>query len=469
MAFDSLQYLLFLGAVLAVALRMSRKPGELLPGFLLFASMAFYAFAGWLPLAIFVASILVNQRLMESMARDADPGSRRRLLVLGVVYNLVYLFAFKYAAFMQGAWGSLGSWLGLWKPPLALVEVVLPVGISFYTFESLSILTDVYKGRYPAPRLREHALFVSFFPHLVAGPILRGSELLPQLRALSGPRPPVPWGRALAFLSLGLFKKAVLADTLALYADPVFHAPTAYAAPKAWLAAVAFAFQIYYDFSGYSDMAEGSAALLGLRLKPNFRRPYAAVSLTDFWRRWHVSLSSWLRDYLYIPLGGSRHGAVRTYAALFTTMLLGGLWHGANFTFVAWGCFHGLGLGLERATGLGATEAGGWRRPLRQAATFGVVLLGWVVFRSANLAGAGIFLRQAWQGPWSFDGNDAFLAAWLGLAWLFSSWEAAWEEGAWNGGDDQLGPVTLAGLQVASLACKLSLSGLGRPFIYFRF
>jgi D-alanyl-lipoteichoic acid acyltransferase DltB (MBOAT superfamily) len=468
-AFDSLQYLLFLGAVLAVSLRIAKKPGELLPGFLLFASLAFYAFAGWLPFALFVASILVNQRLMESIAADADASSRRRLLALGVVYNLLYLFAFKYAAFMQGAWGSLGAWLGWWQPPAALVEVVLPVGISFYTFESLSILTDVYKGRYPAPRLREHALFVSFFPHLVAGPILRGSELLPQLAALSGPRPPVAWGRALAFLSLGLFKKAVLADTLALYADPVFNEPWAFAAPRAWLAATAFAFQIYYDFSGYSDMAEGSAALLGLRLKPNFRQPYAAVSLTDFWRRWHVSLSSWLRDYLYIPLGGSRHGAARTYAALFTTMLLGGLWHGANFTFVAWGCFHGLGLAFERASGLGALEADGWRRPLRQAATFGVVLLGWVLFRSASLADAGRFMQQAWQGAWAFDSTDAFVVAWLGLAWLFSKWEARWEEGAWNGGVDHLGPVALAGLQVTALACKLALSGLGRPFIYFRF
>lgn len=464
MAFDSLQYGLFLIAVVTVFLRMQGRPGSYLPGLLLCASVVFYAFAGFLSLGLFAASIILNQRLMEAI--HASEKRRRTWMTLGVLYNLCYLFAFKYAALFYGLWGSAGALLGLWQPSGRVIEVLLPIGISFYTFESLSILTDIYRRRYPPPSLADHALFVSFFPHLIAGPIMRGSDLLPQLRRLRSGQSPALWGRAAAFLTLGLFKKVVIADTLAAYSDTVFALPASFGASQAWLAAYAFAFQIYFDFSGYSDMAEGSAALFGLRLVPNFREPYAAVSLTDFWHRWHVSLSTWLRDYLYIPLGGSRHGAARTYAALFVTMLLGGLWHGASLTFVAWGAFHGLALALERATGATRpTGALGWRR----LAVFHVVLLGWVIFRSPDAAAMATWCASAFHGAWALGAAEWALIPLLCFAWAFSRWESAWERGAWDASEDRLPAWCLAAFQVVSLFFLLAHSSWARPFIYFRF
>jgi D-alanyl-lipoteichoic acid acyltransferase DltB (MBOAT superfamily) len=465
--FDSLSYALFLAAVVLTAARLRSRPGWALPAFLLAASACFYAVAGWLPLLLFAASIVFNQFLMERIHRDADPASRRNLMALGILYNLCYLFAFKYAAFLQQAWGSLGAWLGWWSPPASLVEVLLPIGISFYTFESLSILTDVYRGRYEPPSLPDHALFVGFFPHLIAGPILRGKDLLPQIVSLRRSPPKPDWGRGASFLALGLFKKVVLANNLALYANAVFGQPKAYGAAQAWLGTYAFAFQIFFDFSGYSDMAEGSAALLGLRLAQNFKDPYRAGSLSEFWRRWHVSLSSWLRDYLYIPLGGSRHGVLRTYTALFVTMLLGGLWHGANWTFVLWGAYHGLLLGAERALGASEGAAAPWWRRLL---TFHLVLLGWACFRAKDFGALADWCRQAFGSLGGPGKPELCLILGLAAAWAFQRRSAAWERRAWEQpGGARLSPALIGVLAGLSLALKLVQSNSAQPFIYFRF
>jgi alginate O-acetyltransferase complex protein AlgI len=470
MAFDSLSYGLFLAAVLLLLRLPFKRPGEILPGLFLLAGAVFYAFAGWLPLALFCLSIGVNYSISLRIAAAPGLDRKKRWLVLGVVFNLAYLFAFKYAGLFQQTWGSLGQWMGWWTPPAHLVTVLLPVGISFYTFESLSLLCDVYLGNYPPPPLADFALFVSFFPHLIAGPIMRGKNFLPQIAALRNGLPRPQWKRGVSFLALGLFKKAVLADWLAFYVDPVFHAPGRFGAERAWLAAYGFAFRIFFDFSGYSDMAEGSAACMGLRLAPNFLGPYGAASLSEFWRRWHISLSTWLRDYLYIPLGGNRRGVGRTYAALMLTMLLGGLWHGPSWTFVLWGAYHGCLLALERATGLARAPEHGASRWLRVAVTFHLVLLGWVLFRADSLSQAGDLLHQAFHwSAWGWDGADwTMLGALLACA-LFAVWEARWELGAWSGGRDDLDWPPLGVLVAACILFKLAFSGLGRPFIYFRF
>jgi alginate O-acetyltransferase complex protein AlgI len=353
--------------------------------FLLGASYFFYAQSGVAFLALIFACSTADFVLSHAIGRAQDPSERKAWLALTVVMNLGVLAYFKYAEFgVDTALAALDTF-GV-HVPAPVLAIALPVGISFFTFESMSYVIDVYRGELePHPSYLEYLTFVAFFPHLVAGPIVRPRDLLPQLA-----RPPV-WqegeaSAALLLIATGLFKKLAIADYLALnLVDRVFDAPTQYSALECYVAMVSYAVQIYADFSGYTDIAIGSAALLGVRFPPNFAAPYQAHDLVDFWRRWHISLSTWLRDYLYIPLGGNRHGALRTYANLIATMLLGGLWHGPSWTFVVWGGLHGVALACNRA----------WRerfgdvlrqrlalRVLSTFATFHFVLLAWVFFRA---------------------------------------------------------------------------------------
>jgi alginate O-acetyltransferase complex protein AlgI len=349
----------------------------------------------WLILLIlFSASVDYASALW--MERTPSSSLRRAILLGSISINLGLLGFFKYVNFFLDSASWVLNVVGVAGTP-AVLKVALPLGISFYTFETISYVVDVYRGRTRAVRNPlDYALFIMFFPHLVAGPIVRPHDFLPQLGRLKR----FNWNRlylGTRLVLLGFFKKSILADHLAGIVDPVFAAPGTYDSLSSWLAVLAYAVQIYCDFSGYSDMGIGLAHMLGFKLPQNFHFPYLAVNPADFWRRWHISLSTWLRDYLYIPLGGNRGSTATTYRNLIVVMLLGGLWHGASWTFVAWGLYHGLWLALHRALPLPRFLGRPSFRPLCMAGTFLLVCVGWVFFRAQTFADAGLILtRLAW-------------------------------------------------------------------------
>jgi D-alanyl-lipoteichoic acid acyltransferase DltB (MBOAT superfamily) len=337
--------------------------------------------------SLILASTVLDFTAGRVMARSTRPKHRRIALVASCVGNLGLLSIFKYANFFVDSFEDLVSMFGLTLSPVEL-NIVLPVGISFYTFQTLSYTIDLYRRKVePCRDFLDFALFVAFFPQLVAGPIVRAKHFLPQL---SAPHPWV-WSRlrsGLWLMLVGLAKKVVIADTLALTVDRVFAAPDQFGCFQTWVGVTAFAFQIYADFSGYSDVAIGAARILGFDIPENFRHPYLARSIREFWQRWHISLSTWLRDYLYIPLGGSRGSLEKTYRNLMTTMILGGLWHGASWTFVAWGLYQGVWLCANRMYNAtaprldGVPAPGALTRGVQTLATFVVVCFGWVLFRA---------------------------------------------------------------------------------------
>jgi alginate O-acetyltransferase complex protein AlgI len=399
---------------------------------------------------------------------------QRRVLILSMVSNLSLLGFFKYFNFGVDSWNTLLGSLGLghWRIAEAM-HVVLPLGISFYTFQSMSYAIDVYRGDARAMRnLLDFFCFETMFPQLVAGPIVRFSEVARQLRERTHSLD--RFARGIAFFALGMSKKVLLANPCGFVADAVFEA-RARTVLDAWYGVTAYAFQIYYDFSGYSDMAVGLGLMLGFVFAKNFDSPYHAASLTEFWQRWHLSLSTWLRDYLYIPLGGNRRGPTRTYVNLLLVMLLGGLWHGAAWTFVFWGALHGLGLAAERAaTGTRAADlAMRLPGPLRVGATFALVLLGWVFFRSPDLASARDFIANMFglatvpaaatlvtgvvtQPYYLLTFALAALTTWAGMpAWEFTR-RLTWSRG-------------LACLALLALALVAMATQGYNPFIYFIF
>jgi alginate O-acetyltransferase complex protein AlgI len=362
---------------------------------LLVASYIFYA--AWNPPFILLlwASTIVDWYIARGIyaSRGRSRAVRRSWLVISVAVNIGFIGFFKYGEFLLQNWQALMQSVGvIWVAPEW--DIVLPVGISFYTFVTLSYTLDVYLGRSkPIGNFLDYALFVTFFPHLVAGPIVRPTQLVPQFATpKQATRDTMLWG--LGLIVLGLFQKVVLADGgLANAADKVFAAPAPVGFVDAWLGTLAFSGQIFCDFAGYSTIAVGTALCLGFALPDNFRMPYAAIGFSDFWRRWHISLSTWLRDYLYIPLGGNRRGGGRTYVNLMITMLLGGLWHGASWTFVAWGGLHGLYLAAERwlRARLGATRAepeSPWARVGLALVTYVLVNVTWVFFRARTFTSA---------------------------------------------------------------------------------
>ena len=371
---------------------------------LLFASTVIDYFCG-LALAgrgpVWAARLVRREQTAARWARPieiVDPGDpagarrRRAAVALSVASNLTLLGFFKYFNFGVDTMNGVGAWLG--APGLHLdvaLRVTLPLGISFYTFQSMSYTIDVARGHATALRgFIDFACYVSMFPQLVAGPIIRFAEVAGQLASRT--HTIAKCARGVAFISLGLAKKVLLANPCGRIADLAFDGGSI-GAFDAWFGAAAYAFQIYFDFSGYSDMAIGLGLLLGFVFPKNFDSPYRAESITDFWRRWHISLSSWLRDYLYVPLGGSRRGPRRTYLNLAVVMLLGGLWHGSAWTFVIWGAMHGVLLAAERSRG-GRSPYGALPVPLRRALTFGLVLVSWVFFRAADLPAAIGYLRS---------------------------------------------------------------------------
>jgi D-alanyl-lipoteichoic acid acyltransferase DltB (MBOAT superfamily) len=401
MLFNSLSFVLgFLPiTVLGFYALLGLKRDALAKLWLVLCSAFFYAFWSVPYLALLVLSMLVNYQLGRVIGRTRA----RPVLIAGLVWNLGLLGYFKYAGFFVA---SVDALLELGLPQL---RIALPLAISFFTFQKIAYLVDCYRGRIAPVPLLEFMLFVLFFPQLIAGPIVHSHEVLPQFAANDGRRVRAErFAPALATFAMGLGKKVLIADSLAPYANAVFRGAEvdAVGVLDAWKGALAYTLQLYFDFSGYSDMAIGLALLFGVRLSLNFNSPYKATDIADFWRRWHMTLSRFLRDYLYIPLGGNRHGPARQYAALMLTMLLGGLWHGAGWTFVVWGGLHGSYLVVQRVFAGAADRAGLASRRERRGyrllaglVTFVAVVIAWVPFRADTFTGAARVLRaMAGQG-----------------------------------------------------------------------
>src|SRR5436309_8596371 len=401
MLFSSYTFLFqFLPAtVLAFAAARRHSPRA---GIMVLAGASLFFYGAWRPvyLLLLIASIAVNFTLGLRME---DPLRRRAIGSLGVALNLAGLCYFKYTNFI---FDSLNVLTGA---PLPFVNVVLPLGISFFTFQQIAYLVDVMRGARVERDIVSYTLFVSFFPHLIAGPLVHHAEMIPQFKRGRSGRSALLAARGLAIFAAGLFKKVVIADNLAQFVSPVFahlDAGGGVTTPWAWLATLAYSLQIYFDFSGYSDMAIGLALLFGIRLPVNFRSPYQATSIIEFWRRWHITLSRFLRDYLYIPLGGNRLGETRRFQNLLVTMLLGGLWHGAAWNFVIWGGLHGLYLCINHLwrAWRGGVPASMPAKGLCWALTFFAVVIAWVFFRAKTAAGA-------WQMLGSLFGFEAGISA----------------------------------------------------------
>ena len=467
MNFNSWSFVLFLLAVL-VASAPFRRYSTAHKWVLLLASWFFYASWNWQFLGLILFSTVFDYWLGLRLATTLRP---RRMIIFSVIVNLGVLAFFKYANFLlqnlNGVAGALGS-----EFRLTPLDILLPVGISFYTFQSMSYTIDVYRGDLkPRTSLIDYALFIAFFPQLVAGPIVRAREFFQEL---DHPKylPQREIAYALILIACGYVKKVVFADGLAHSTDATWNNLVA-ADPFAVLLAVyAFAFQIYFDFSGYTDIAIGIALLFGFRFPQNFNYPYVATSLQDFWRRWHMTLSRWLRDYLYIALGGNRRGPTRTQVNLMLTMLLGGLWHGASWNFVIWGAIHGLWLAIERSLlqrlpGFNAPFIG--MRLFRWFLTFHVVCFAWIFFRAPDLTASVLVLSKLA----ALGDISAVWPQWSMLALALIGFGVLHGIGASLALKRRLGDAPLWLHASATLLCLLALvvftPNHSAPFIYFQF
>ena len=428
---------------------------------ILLASYVFYGWWDWRFVFLLVASTVVNHVLALAIYRARGVAARKSFLALAVTFDLGLLGYFKYANFFLSTTDNLvgTSWIA---------HIVLPVGISFFTFMAISYVVDTYRGELVPASFARFAVFQAFFPHLVAGPIVRASELLPQLEEPRDPRK-VDVSRAFFLIVSGLFLKVVIANHLATnIVDDVFAAPNRHSSLEVLVAIYGYAVQIFADFCGYTNIAIGVALLLGFQFPQNFNAPYTAVSLQDFWRRWHMTLSRWLRDYLYIPLGGNRKGRLLTYRNLMLTMLLGGLWHGAAWTFVIWGGIHGLGLCIERATGW--RPATGGMKWFGRILTFNVVCFAWIFFRSDSLSHAGDVITRlftAWGEPSPLVTTSVVLAILVGILGQYVRPGAV---GVALRGFQRLPVPAQATCFAVALLLINTLGPEGvAPFIYFRF
>lgn len=444
----------------------------------LFMLTASYVFYGWwnVRYTLLLAGVtLVNHAGATALARLSRPWLRRLVLTATVAADLGALAYFKYYGFFVSSVSNVLDEVGV-EVTLPLLQVVLPVGISFFTFQAISYVVDVYRGHFAAVPLLDCAVYLSFFPQLVAGPIVRGRELLPKLRRRQDPRA-VDATRGFWLIAGGMFKKVVIANLLATeLVDRVFANPERFNAAEVLLAIYGYAVQIYADFSGYTDIAIGVALLLGFTFPDNFDRPYAAVTLQEFWRRWHMTLSRWLRDYLYIPLGGSRGSRLATERNIMVTMLLGGLWHGAAWNFVLWGGIHGGWQVLERRGVLygGRSPAAFGQRLVRGLITFHVVCLGWVFFRAESFTAATAMLGRLVTGWGRATALDPSVPLWWLAAAIVVPLIAQLTPG-------DIGPRVMAVFSRRGVAFQgVALAGflmitetLGpvgvAPFIYFQF
>ncbi|MCY3023165.1 MAG: MBOAT family protein [Planctomycetota bacterium] len=452
---------------------------------LMLASYVFYGW--WNPWYLFLlfSTSAIDYLMVLFMERSRTPRGRRLWLIVSLVSNFGFLGYFKYSGFITDNLNALLAAAGLsiqLPDPVAypnallgvmgvsaahhFVTVILPIGISFHTFQSMSYTIDAYKGNIKMERSFIRFLtFVSFFPQLVAGPIERARNLLPQLQ--SAPRiTSQDITDGLSLVLVGFFKKVALADYLALYVDKVYAAPANFRAPALALATFAFAWQIYFDFSGYTDMARGIARVMGFRLMLNFNNPYVATSLGDFWNRWHISLSTWFKDYLYIPLGGNRHGTFSTYRNMFLTMVISGLWHGAAWTFVIWGALHALGRVLTRELERTAFYRDRIPALLKQLFVFAFVCLAWVFFRAQSVGDAWLVISRIFSSGWA---NPQFPIVMLVLVMSVWLYQFMYTSRAVLRPLLELSPVrvTTAMLMIAYLAIVAQPST--KAFIYFQF
>jgi alginate O-acetyltransferase complex protein AlgI len=474
MLFCSEKFLFFFIAVFALywACRWPRVRVWLL------LAASFYFYASWNKWLAVIICVSTAMDYLVARGLDATPVQLYRKFLLGasLTANLGLLVYFKYANFflasLEQAVNACGG-----HASLPLLKIILPVGISFYTFEAINYTVDVYRRRVPAEHnLANFMLFITFFPHLVAGPIVRARDFLPQMhrpKRWSWPR--MQLGAEL-FL-MGLFKKMAIADRMALYADPVFAQPENFGSTAVWMAVIAYALQIYCDFSGYTDMAIGSAHLLGYKLSRNFNMPYLSTNISEFWRRWHISLSSWLRDYLFIPMGGSRGTKWQTSRNLMITMILGGLWHGANWTFVAWGLLHGGYLVIHRAfqsrckrfphlDRMMSTIPG---KAAGMALTCMCVCVGWVFFRATTFGAAASMLHRMFVNHHGAMVPIASAGLWFTLA-VVAFCHAFAHGGLWSRFAVRLpGPVLGFGYAMILSVSLLLAPDSGKAFIYFQF
>ena len=468
---------LFAAVLIGLRLMPTRGSRQVL---LLIANVVFYGSATPWHLLVLAVPSVVDYAAAIRIEESASEAVRKRWLVVSLACNLGLLGYFKYADFFVD---TIAHLVGVSTAPL---DVALPIGISFFTFKTMSYTIDVYRREIPACRsLWRYAMFVSFFPELVAGPIVRASIFLPQMERSLAPRVRRT-ASGLQIMLLGAAKKLLIADRLASYSDAVFASPGAFSQATVIAGVIAYSLQIYCDFSGYSDMAIGAARVIGFDLPENFDMPYLSLSITEFWRRWHMTLSRWLRDYLYIPLGGNRRGPLRTYVNLIATMLLGGLWHGASWTFVAWGLLHGIGLATHklRRTGRPETERSTMSTLASWAGTYAFVCVGWVFFRSPDFATAGAVLAKmaglapggaTWiYAPLLMAVPVVVLAHAAGVAARQGAIAQALRTSRQGGSGTYLtlrsagftaGAVTAAALLALFLFAPLHLS----PFIYFKF
>lgn len=441
----------------------------------LIGSIAFYLW-GEPSFGILVLLFLVVDYYLVRLLYYSQAKLKKILLATVIALNLSTLLIFKYLNFFSSNLHNLLQSLG--SESDWLVEIALPIGISFITFQKISYAVDVYRGQSePMHRFVDYGLYILFFPQLIAGPIVRYNEIENQIRDRQNSENAENRLRGLFRFVLGLSKKLIIANPLGAFVDEVFIAlPGGIGSSLAWIGIIAYSLQIYFDFSAYSDMAIGIGRMLGFRLPENFQFPYIANSITDFWRRWHITLSRWMRDYLYIPLGGNRRSARRTYLNLWLVFLLSGLWHGAAWTFVIWGVFHGAFLVIER---LGLSHfMERWPRLVRIAWTYLLVLIGWVFFRAKDLSEALNYLGEMI----SFSGSNTALAPdayeWflllLGLSFVFSGlygpWERRFKEGYRLSRTSGFIALQSLGTLILGLWCVLELFASDfNPFIYFRF
>jgi alginate O-acetyltransferase complex protein AlgI len=479
MLFNSYPFIfLFLPVALAGYFLLGRFGNLASVIWLALASLAFYAVSNWPFVALLLASIAFNYLIgWLLIARRLCGGFRFSVLTAGVAGDLLVLGTFKYAGFLAANFNAIFS-TGF------SVNVLLPVGISFYTFTQIAFLVDAYRGKVAHYALPHYALFVTYFPHLIAGPILHHKDMIPQFEAAESKSPnPHLILCGLMIFAIGLFKKTGLADGIQPLVALAFSPEVTPSFDQAWIGALAYTFQLYFDFSGYSDMAIGISLMFGIFLPLNFNSPYKATSIIDFWRRWHMTLSQFLRDYLYIPLGGNRHGRLLRYVNLMITMLLGGLWHGAAWTFVAWGALHGVYLCINHAwSHFVPAIAPRFARAAELTApvlTFLSVVIAWVFFRADNMASAlSVLSRMADPAQIVFGraeiANAVFVMVYAAIAWFAPNTQAimGYDHASRTVGET-LGAWSKRPAFLYASAAVLAFGILGiqqhSEFIYFRF